>query len=133
MAARWIEKVLGPFEQKRRYRRYKARTEQLPANYRTAIEALERYLMYFGAITKGNVLVSMLEDLADLFEQSASDGTSVRAVVGEDPVEFAETFLRNYSEGQWINKERERLTTAIDRAAGEATADTDKDSEGEPR
>ena len=60
----------------------------------------------------------MLEDLADLFEQSAMNGTTVRAVVGEDPVEFAETFLQNYSEGQWINKERERLTDTIDRITG---------------
>ena len=103
---------------KRRYRQYKTRTKQLPANYHAAIEALERYLTYFGAITKGDVLMSMLEDLADLFEQSAASGTSVRDVVGQDPVEFAETFLQNYSEGQWINKERERLTDAIDRAAG---------------
>ncbi len=103
---------------KRRYRQYKARTKQLPANYHAAIDALERYLTYFGAITKGDVLMSMLEDLADLFEQSAASGTSVRDVVGQDPVEFAETFLQNYSEGQWINKERERLTDAIDRAAG---------------
>jgi DNA-binding ferritin-like protein (Dps family) len=63
----------------------------------------------------------MLEDLADLFEQSAANGTPIREIVGEDPVEFAETFLQNYSEGQWINKERERLTKAIDRAAGEDT------------
>ena len=63
--------------------------------------------------------MSMLEDLADLFEQSAADGTPIREIVGEDPVEFAETFLQNYSEGQWINKERERLTKAIDRASGE--------------
>ncbi len=103
---------------KRRYRQYKARTKQLPANYHAAIDALERYLTYFGAITKGDILMSMLEDLADLFEQSAASGTSVRDVVGQDPVEFAETFLQNYSEGQWINKERERLTDAIDRAAG---------------
>ena len=33
-------------------------------------------------------------------------------------MEFAETFLANYSEGQWINKERKRLTDAIDRVAG---------------
>ena len=67
----------------------------LPTNYRTAIEALERYLTYFGAITKGDVLMSMLEDLADLFEQSAANGTPNRAIVGDDPVEFAEEFLRN--------------------------------------
>jgi len=103
--------------EKRRYRQYKARTKQLPANYHTAIDALERYLMYFGAITKGDTLMSMLDDLADLFEQSAANGIPIRAVVGDDPVEFAEAFLQNYSEGQWINKERERLTTAIDRVA----------------
>jgi DNA-binding ferritin-like protein (Dps family) len=105
--------------EKRRYRQHKARTKQLPADYHAAIDALERYLMYFGAITKGDTLLSMLDDLADLFEQSAADGTPIRAVVGEDPVEFAETFLQNYSEGRWINKERERLTRAIDRIAGD--------------
>jgi DNA-binding ferritin-like protein (Dps family) len=119
MATGWIEQVTGSLEQKKRYRQYKARTKQLPANYRTAIDALDRYLMYFGSITRGDTLVSMLEDLADLFEQSAADGTPIREIVGADPVEFAETFLQNYSEGQWINKERERLTEAIDRAAGE--------------
>ncbi|WP_353712869.1 DUF1048 domain-containing protein [Arthrobacter sp. K5] len=113
MAMGWIEQVTGSLEQKKQYRQYKARVKQLPANYRTALEALERYLTYFGAITKGETLVKMLEDLADLFEQSAASGTPIPEVVGEDPVEFAETFLQNYSEGQWINKERKRLTEAI--------------------
>lgn len=122
MAARWIEQVTGSIEEKKRYKQYKARKEQLPADYRTAVDALERYLMYFGAITKGDVMLTMLDDLADLFEQGAADGTPIRDIVGEDPVEFAEAFLRNYSEGQWINRERERLTQAIDaidRAAGD--------------
>jgi DNA-binding ferritin-like protein (Dps family) len=123
MATGWIEQVTGSLEQKKRYRQYKARTKQLPANYRSAVDALERYLMYFGSITRGETLVSMLEDLADLFEQSAANGTPIREIVGQDPVEFAETFLQNYSEGQWINKERERLTSAIDRAAGQDTGE----------
>ena len=110
MATGWIE-------QKRHYRQYKARTEQLPANHRAAIDALERYMLFFGP-GKGDSVLSMLVDLADLFEQSAANGTPIRAIVGEDPVEFAETFLQNYSEGQWINKERKRLTDAIDRVAG---------------
>ena len=128
----FTSKVIG---EKRRWREYKARVRKLPENYRAAVEALERYLMSTGGVVDGDSAASLLENIADLFEQSASDGTPVRAVVGEDPVEFAETFLRNYSEGQWINKERERLTDAIDRAAGEDTADTDtdKDSEGETR
>lgn len=119
---RYLEMVIGSLDQKRSYRRYKARVARLPANYRTAVEALDRYLMYFGAITKGDVLVSMLNDLADLFEQAAADGTPIRAIVGNDPVEFVETFLQNYAEGRWINKERDRLVHAIDRAAADKTA-----------
>jgi DNA-binding ferritin-like protein (Dps family) len=117
----FIEKIIGDIGDKRRWWQYKRRKRELPETYRTAVDALERYLMYFGAITKGDTMMSMLEDLADLFEQSAASGTPIRAIVGDDPVEFAETFLANYSEGQWINKERRRLTDTIDRIAGEDT------------
>ncbi|WP_437727608.1 DUF1048 domain-containing protein [Sorangium sp. So ce861] len=121
MATGWIKQVIdmatGGIEQKRRYWQYKARLEQLPANYRAAIDALERYMLHFGP-GEADSLQSMLDDLADLFEQSAANGTPVRAIVGEDPVEFAEAFLRNYPGGQWISRERERLTNAIDRVAG---------------
>jgi DNA-binding ferritin-like protein (Dps family) len=111
----------GWTEQRRRYRQYRARTERLPASYHTAIEALERYLEFFGP-GQGDSLLSMLEDLADLFEQSTANGTPIREVVGTDPVEFADAFLRNYPEGQWISRERDRLTSAIDRAAAETAA-----------
>jgi DNA-binding ferritin-like protein (Dps family) len=117
MAQGWLEKVTGSFDDKKRWRQYKARKEQLPGNYRTTIDALERYFTYAGAIVKGDVLMQMLEDLADLVEGAAADGTPVRDIVGEDPVEFAETFISNYSDGQWINKERKRLTDTINQAA----------------
>jgi DNA-binding ferritin-like protein (Dps family) len=115
----FTSKVIGD---KRRWRKYKGRTRQLPENYRTAIEALERYLMYFGP-ADGDSAASMFEDLADLFEQAAADGTPIREIVGEDPVEFVETFLQSYSKGGWIIRQRERLTNAIDRAAGQNTGD----------
>ncbi len=111
MATGWIE-------QKKRYRQYTARRDRLAVGYRTAIEALERYLEFFGP-GKGDSLLAMLEDLADLFEQSAANGSAIREIVGEDSVEFAEAFLRNYPEAQWIGRERERLSRAIERAAGE--------------
>lgn len=119
MTAGWIEQLTGSLEQKKQYRQYKARMEQLPPDYRAAANAMERYLTYFGSISKGDVLVAMLGDLTELFEQSAADGTPVREIVSADPVDFAETFMRNYAGGQWINKERERLTKAIDAAAGD--------------
>jgi DNA-binding ferritin-like protein (Dps family) len=64
----------------------------------------------------------MYADLIDLFEQGAANGTPIREIVGEDPVEFIETFVRNYPKGQWIIRERERLTNAIDRVAREERA-----------
>jgi DNA-binding ferritin-like protein (Dps family) len=115
-----ISKLIGD---KRRWRQYKARTRQLPGNYRAAIEALERYLMYFGS-ADGDSAASMFEDLADLFEQSAAAETPIREIVGEDPVEFVETFLQNYTKGGWVTRERERLTSAIDRAiAGDSESE----------
>jgi hypothetical protein len=36
--------------------------------------------------------------------------------VGDDPVEFAESFARAYLGKQWIDKERARLVKAIDDA-----------------
>src|SRR4051794_39153560 len=96
MAAKWIELVTGSLEQKKQYREHKARVKALPAPYRTAVEAIERYLMYFGNISNGEVMLTMLSVLGDLFEQAAADGTPVRNIVGADPVEFVETFLANY-------------------------------------
>ena len=109
MALKWIE-------QKREWRRYKERVAALPPSYRTAVAGIERYTNYLGGIDDGDSIVVMCHDLADLFEQAAADGTPVRAVVGEDPVEFAEAFLRNYPSGSWITRERDRLARAIDQA-----------------
>ena len=108
----FISKVIGP---KRRWRAYKARVRQLPENYRTTVEAIERYLMHFGPMD-GDSAASLLEDVADLFERAAADGTPIRAVVGEDPVEFVEALIGNYEKGGYVTRERERLTNAIARA-----------------
>ncbi|WP_136609179.1 DUF1048 domain-containing protein [Sinomonas albida] len=117
MAAKWIELVTGSLEQKKQYRQYKKRIETLPEPYAAAAKALERYLMYFGGIaTDGETVLTMFGDFADLWERAAADGTPVRAIVGEDPVEFAETFAQAYAGTRWIDKERARLTKAIEDA-----------------
>jgi DNA-binding ferritin-like protein (Dps family) len=113
---KFVSKVVG---EKRQWREHKARTRQLPESYRTALEALERYLMHVGPGGDGADAASMFDDLLDLFEQSAANRTPIREIVGEDPVEFLETFVQNYPDGQWRLRERKRLTSAIDRAAAE--------------
>lgn len=120
MAAKWIETLTGSLEQKKQYKQDKARIEGLPEPYATAAAAMHRYLMYYGGVTDGDTLMTMLGDLADLWERAAIDGTPVRAIVGDDPVEFAETFAQAYSGKRWIDKERERLRQAINAAAGDS-------------
>jgi len=106
----FISKVIGP---KKRWREYKARVRRLPPNYRTAVDAIERYLMHF-VPTDSDSNASMFEDLADLFEQAAANQTPVRAIVGEDPVGFVEVFVQNYAEGGYApGRERKRLVAAI--------------------
>lgn len=125
MAAHWIESVTGALDQKKAYRRHMARVKGFPEPYRSATLALERYFMYYGGITDGQTLMGMVDDHADLWERAALDQTPIRAIVGDDPVEFAEAFVRSYSGTQWIDKERSRLNEAIDTAAADGNAGTE--------
>lgn len=110
-----ISQVIGD---KRRWRAYKARVRELPRDYREAVDAIERYCMYFVPIDSESVS-TMFEDLADLFEQAAADETPIREIVGDDPVEFAEAFVENYTEGGYVPvRERKRLLDALRRVDG---------------
>jgi DNA-binding ferritin-like protein (Dps family) len=77
--------------------------------------------MYLGPLD-GESAASLLEDVADLFERAAADGTAVRDIVGEEPVEFVEALVDNYEKGGYVVRERARLTQAIERAEAEQTA-----------
>ncbi|WP_432103601.1 DUF1048 domain-containing protein [Streptomyces sp. bgisy091] len=117
-----IAKMIGP---KRRWKAYKGRVKELPEDYRTAVGAIERHLMHF-VPTDGDSNAAMFEDLADLFEQAAADGTPIREIVGEDPVEFVDAFAQNYSEGGYVPaRARKQLTDDIERAAGSESGNED--------
>ena len=111
--AGWIETLTGSLEQKKQYRQYKARTEALPEPYGSAVKAFQRYFMDYGGFTDGETLLTMMGDFVELWERAAVDGTRLRTIVGEDPVEFAETFAQSYNGTQWIDKERARLIASI--------------------
>ena len=116
MTAKWIELATGSLEQKKQYKRDRVRIAALPEPYRTVAKALWRYFMYYPGITDDDDTLKMSGDFADLWERAAADGTPVRAIVGENPVEFAETFAQTYARREWIDKERARLTKAIEDA-----------------
>jgi len=109
------QKMIGD---KKRWREFKARTHALPENYRTAVDGFTRYLMYFGA-ADGDTATAILEDLIDVFERAAADGTPIRDIVGDDPVEFVDSLVRNYDKGGYVAREQKRLNDAIARAEAE--------------
>ena len=116
MAAKWIEALTGSLEEKKQYKLAKTRIDALPEPYREMAKAQQRYNMYYGGVTDGDTIVKMFLDIADLWERAAIDGTPVSAIVGDDPVEFAENYAAAYGGRQWIDKERARLIKAVDEA-----------------
>ncbi|MFV0533795.1 MAG: DUF1048 domain-containing protein [Cumulibacter sp.] len=116
MVAKWIETLTGPLEQKKQYRHTKARIQALPSPYRQPAVALNRYIMMYAAVADGDTLIQMHSDLTDLLERAAADNTPVGEVLGDDPVDFAETFALAYGGKQWIDKERQRLVRDIEDA-----------------
>ncbi len=96
MAAKWIEALTGSLEEKKQYKQAQARINALPEPYREVAKAQQRYNMYYGGVTDGDIIVQMFLDIADLWERAAIDGTPVSAIVGDDPVEFAENYAAAY-------------------------------------
>ena len=62
MVAKWIETLTGSLEQKKQYKRDKARIEALPEPYGSTGKAFERYFMYYGGVTDGDTLVRRSSD-----------------------------------------------------------------------
>ncbi|WOP17432.1 DUF1048 domain-containing protein [Raineyella sp. LH-20] len=115
MAPKWLELVTGSLEQKKQYKQLRTRMDALPAPYAAAAKALHRYFMSGAAgIPEDDSVVTMMRDFVELWERAAADGTPLRDIVGEDPVEFADLFAQAYLGKRWIDNERARLTRAIE-------------------
>lgn len=113
MTVMWIASLAGSRGRRRHCKESLARIEALAEPYRTTAMAMNRYLLHRAATTGAETLARMMHDHADLWERAALDGTPVRAIVGDDPGELAETFALAYTGRPWFDKERTRLSKAI--------------------
>jgi len=103
-----FKKMVG---EKREYRVYKERVNELPEEYKKAMKAIESYMWNFA---KGAGMLELLKNILEMFENSASDGLNVRDVVGNDIAEFADSFLAEFPEETWIDKLRNKLRDSIE-------------------
>ena len=100
------------------YRQYKARIDGFcPSRTARRSKAFERYLMYSGGVTDGDhARARCSDDFADLWERAAADGTPVRDDRRRRPGGVRRDVRRSaYAGKRWIDKERARLTEAIER------------------
>ena len=107
----------GSLEQKKQYRQLKSWLDSLLSPYGGAIRHCSG-TSWSTAALRGRSSPHD-DERPRLWERAAVDGTPVRAIVGDDPVEFADSFVQAYVGKRWIDKERERLNKAIDDAERE--------------
>lgn len=98
-------------QEKREYRAYKKRVNNLPEEYRKAMKAIENYMWSYA---KGSGMLELLRNILEMFENSASDGLSVKDVVGDDIAEFADSILAEFPEETWMDKMRKKLRDSIE-------------------
>lgn len=97
-------------QEKREFRAYQKRVNELPEEYRKAMKAIESYMWNFA---KGGSMLELLRNILEMFENSATDGLSVRDVVGDDIAEFADSLLAEFPEETWMDKMRKKLRDSM--------------------
>ncbi|RKD75954.1 DNA-binding ferritin-like protein (Dps family) [Sinobaca qinghaiensis] len=97
-------------QDKRDYRAYQKRVNELPEDYRSAMKAVEKYMWHYA---KGAGMFVILKNILEMFENSADDGLSVNEVVGNDIAGFADAILAEYPEETWMNKSRNELRNSV--------------------
>lgn len=97
-------------EEKREYRAYQKRIQQLPEPHKKAMAAIDRYMWTF---VKGSGMLHYLKNILEMFEESVREGLSVQDVVGHDIAEFADSLLAEFPEETWMDKERKKLRNSM--------------------
>ncbi len=79
---------------KREYKEFLKRIKALPDDYRFVFDKIQKY-MWSLAGGDGYDIISLQQNLLELFEASASDGKKVIDVTGKDVAEFCDELLQN--------------------------------------
>lgn len=95
---------------KKRYKQFLKDTQALPVPYAETVNALTKYIWNFAG---SGAAMEVLEEVLHIFQESSVENVSVRQIVGEDPVEFAENIMSQYPEQLWLIKYRNRLRQKV--------------------
>lgn len=102
-----LKKIIGD---KKQYHAFKRAEKALPQPYRGTLEALEKYMMNFA---KGDGFMAILEELLEMFQESAAQNIPVTNIIGSDPVAFCDEIMAQYPDELWLVTYQNRLRQKI--------------------
>lgn len=105
MVVKWIEVIIGLFEEKKQYKQVQVCINVFFELYCEMVKVQQCYNMYYGGVIDGDIIVKMFFDIVDIWECVVFDGILVSVIVGDDLVEFVENYVVVYGGCQWIDKE----------------------------
>jgi DNA-binding ferritin-like protein (Dps family) len=105
----FLAKILGD---KKEWKAMEARANALPPDYRIVYGEMKTYMWRF-ASGNGSDVVAVLEDVLDLFETNAAQGTSVVGVTGTDVAAFCDARLTGA--GSYLDSWRATLNRDVAR------------------
>ena len=81
-------------ESKREYKQYMNRVQKLPEDYQFVFKKIQNYIWQFVA-SSGYDMMSIQNNLLELFEEGTSRGKKVLEITGDDVAGFADELLKN--------------------------------------
>jgi len=107
-----IETVTGSLEEKKEYKAYKKRIDNLPTDYKNAMVSIETYMWSFCA---DGTMLKELYNILDMLEENVSDGRKVTDIVGNDITAFCDDILKEIPEKTWMNSYKEKIQKRINK------------------
>lgn len=106
-----INMIQKMVQEKKDYRDYKNRVNQLPEQYKKAMNAIEKYMWNYA---KGSGMFEHIKGILEMFESGVSEGLTVREVVGNDLADFADGIIAEIPEETWIHDMRKKLRSTLE-------------------
>ncbi len=108
----WVRKLRN---EKKEYRRYQARINQLPPDYQIVVKEIEQYLWSYA---RDAAMLDVLYHLMELFEEGARERRDILSITGQDVGAFCDDLLAQIQDETWTGQNKNKLNDAIRKKLG---------------
>jgi DNA-binding ferritin-like protein (Dps family) len=105
------EKITGS-DMTKKFKTFESRAKKLPTDYQAAWEKIKANLWVYSDLT-GRNLIPIFDGVLGLLEETATDGQSIKEVLGDDIKGFCSTLADEEGAKSYLDKWREQLNNKI--------------------